>query len=65
MYVLSGMTGLGEWRHASQWKGESKGVIVKLTRNERQRDGKQFLVSVCVLQVTLAYEKYSAMYVFG
>ena len=32
MYVLSGMTGLGEWRRASQWKGESKGVVVKLTR---------------------------------
>ena len=28
MYVLSGMTGLGEWRHASLWKGESKGVVV-------------------------------------
>ena len=33
--------------------------------NELKRDGQQFLVlvCVCVLQVTLAYKKYSAMYV--
>ena len=28
----TGMTSLGVRRHASQWKGESKGVVVKLTR---------------------------------
>ena len=59
--VLSGMTSLGVRRRSSQWKGESKGVVVKLTR-----DGNNFLfLCVCVLEVTLAYEKYSAIYVFG
>ena len=57
------MTGLGVRRRASQWKGESKGVVVKLTRERASEGWKQFLVSLCVLQVTLAYEKYSAMYV--
>ena len=48
-------------------EGESKGVVVKLTRERVSEGWKQFLVSlcVCVLQVTLAYEKYSAIYVFG
>ena len=32
IYVLSGMTGLDVWRRDSQWKGVSKGVVVKLTR---------------------------------
>ena len=32
IYVLSGMTGLGVWRRDSQWKGVSKGVVAKLTR---------------------------------
>ena len=63
--VLSGMTSLGVRRRASQWKGESKGVVVKLTRERASEGWKQLLVSLCVLQVTLAYEKYSAIYVFG
>ena len=59
------MTSLGVRKRASQWKGESKGVVVKLTRERASEGWKQFLVSlcVCVLQVTLAYEKYSAIYV--
>ena len=42
------------------------GVIVKLTR-ERASEGWKPISCLCVyvLQVTLAYEKYSAMYVFG
>ena len=46
--VLSGMTSLGVRRHASQWKGESKGVVVKLTRERASEGWKQFLVSLCV-----------------
>ena len=59
------MTGLGVWRRDSQCKGVSKGVVVKLIR-ERALEGWKpvSLGCVCVLQVTLAYEKYSAMYVF-
>ena len=46
--VLSGMTSLGVRRHASQWKGESTGVVVKLTRERASEGGKQLLVSLCV-----------------
>ena len=46
--VLSGMTSLGVRRCTSQWKGESKGVVVKLTRDRASEGWKQFLVSVCV-----------------
>ena len=46
-------------------KGVNKGVVVKLMR-ERALEGwkpNSFFLCVCVLQVTLAYETYSAMYV--
>ena len=65
MAPKTGMTSLVVRRRASQWKGESKGVVVKLTRERASEGWKQFLVSLCVrvLQVTLAYEKYGAIYV--
>ena len=43
----TGMTGLGEWRRASQWKGESKGVIVNLTR-ERASEVWKTISCFCV-----------------
>ena len=42
------MTSLGVRRRISQWKGESKGVVVKLTRERASEGWKQFLVSLCV-----------------
>ena len=48
MAPKTGMTSLGVRRRASQWKGESKGVVVKLTRERVSEGWKQFLVSLCV-----------------
>ena len=42
------MTSLGVRRCSSQWKGESKGVVVKLFRERASEGWKQFLVSLCV-----------------
>ena len=48
MAPKTGMTSLGVRRRASQWKGESKGVVVKLTKERASEGWKQFLVSLCV-----------------